>query len=414
MLREVGNPLFAHPIQSYECAEPHINKLPEEIIVRIFSYLPANELDRSRLVCRLWHQIGSENNLWKALFYREFPGEQLCGTDIRLEYNIRHVQIRANIVAKRASISELKDHTALILSGAFSPDGKLLATGSFDGTARIWDIFTNKCLFTLNHRIIFNPRGDVLSTRFSPDGKLLATGCGKGWLRFWNVALGHLEFTLGCHQGAIYSIDFSPDGSQLVSASCDRTVGVWDVKNRKSQFLLAHEFTPFISVAFSSNGKMVAAASKSVHLWNLSTRQSLMTYTPLESPTSVVFSSDSKELIAGIDKRRIEIWNIDLERYIFKHSYINLVCTDFISNISISTNGRYLVSSSLVGTVCFLDMKKRNSPKCLSVIATSAPKHFAIFSPDSRKVAFPADHKVLICDFASQSNDINKTCVFDP
>jgi WD40 repeat protein len=69
--------------------------------------------------------------------------------------------------------------------------------------------------------------GAVNSVQFSPDGKLIASGSLDHTVKIWNVETGNLIETLIGHEGAVNSIMFSPDGSRLISGSSDRKIKVW-------------------------------------------------------------------------------------------------------------------------------------------------------------------------------------------
>ena len=117
----------------------------------------------------------------------------------------------------------LKGHSNAVISVAFSPDGKTLATGSSDNTARVWDLASRQCSATLQGHT-----SCVRSVAFSsPDRNTLATGSNDKTARVWNLASGKCTATLQGHSDTVFSVAFSPDGKTLATGSKDNTARVW-------------------------------------------------------------------------------------------------------------------------------------------------------------------------------------------
>ncbi|PAX52321.1 hypothetical protein CK510_19970 [Brunnivagina elsteri CCALA 953] len=155
-----------------------------------------------------------------------------------------------------------------VSSVAFSPDGKLLATGDSQHEIRLWDAASG------SERLVCKGHTSwVNSVVFSPDGLTLASTSGHGLIKLWDINDAQCIKILQGHTSWINSVKFSPDGKILASAGDDHTLRLWDVYSGKCLRTL-HGHTRYIeSVAFSPDGKTLATGSgdTTIKLWDSST-----------------------------------------------------------------------------------------------------------------------------------------------
>lgn len=168
--------------------------------------------------------------------------------------------------ATGAELITLSGHSDNVHSVAFSPDDKMLASGSWDGTVKLWNVDTGSELATFAEEL-----GPVYSVAFSPDGKLLASGGWDGTIRIWDMITGDYLNTWKGHSGSVYSVAFSPDSRLLASGHSQWKIKLWDVGTGTELTTLSEHSGPVYSVAFSPDGKVLASGSqdKTIKLWDL-------------------------------------------------------------------------------------------------------------------------------------------------
>jgi WD40 repeat protein len=162
----------------------------------------------------------------------------------------------------------LKGHSDWVCSVAFSHDSRLLASGSFDWTVRIWDAATG----TLQQTLEGHSNG-VCSAAFSHDSRLLASGSYDKTVRIWDAATGTLQQTLEGHSCGVNLVAFSHDSRLLASGSDDWTVRIWDAATGTLQQTLEGHSDGVNLVAFSHDSRLLASwsADKTVRIWDAAT-----------------------------------------------------------------------------------------------------------------------------------------------
>jgi diadenosine tetraphosphatase ApaH/serine/threonine PP2A family protein phosphatase len=236
----------------------------------------------------------------------------------------------------------LDDHTDTVLTLAFSADGEVLATGSWDSTVKLWRVSDGSLITSLDDHT-----EPVLTLAFSADGEVLATGSADSTVKLWRVSDGSLITSLDDHTEPVLTLAFSADGEVLATGSADSTVKLWRVSDGSLITSLDDHTEAVLTLAFSADGEVLATGSvdSTVKLWRVSDGSLI---TSLDDHTGSVstlaFSADGEVLATGSWDSTVKLWRVSDGTPITYH-------TGSVSTLAFSADGEVLATGSWDSTV---------------------------------------------------------------
>jgi WD40 repeat protein len=241
-------------------------------------------------------------------------------------------------------IGTLIGHGNSVFSVAINPQGNILASGSKDRTIKLWDLQTNQVIRTWRHK------DGVRAVVFSHDGRILASGSYDGTIKLWEVKSGRLLNTINAHKDGVLAIAFMPDDQIIASGGREDMIKLWEVNSGKLEQTIRADGDRVWAIAFNPDGFLLAAGSgdNSLKIWETKTGHELHNlqghgYWVL----SLAFSQDGRILASGSSDSTIRLWEV--------HSGNQLDILqqhgNSVFSVTFSPDGRFLASASKDETV---------------------------------------------------------------
>ncbi|MBK8418817.1 protein kinase [Candidatus Villigracilis saccharophilus] len=276
----------------------------------------------------------------------------------------------------------------------FNPDGTRLVTESWEtGKVQIWDTSTYQQLQAVQDSDI------CCITTFSPDGKLLVTGSSQGGVKIRDSSTGEVIVLIG--ESIATQVVFSPDGTRIVTAGYDDIVKVWETNNGRIllSFFVRNQIGWVYDIAFSPDGKLIATASTDtnaeygiVQVWDSNTGKKLFGVNDPDitaATYSLAFSPDGKYLAVGYGDNTAKVWDISSMKSQTQPMLTFRGHSGLVWDVAFSPDGSRLATAGFDGIIKLWDVSTGldQGKEITTFFGHTAEVSGIAFSPDERYLA---------------------------
>lgn len=254
---QIKQKITPEPLTSAKTSPSPVDRLPDELMLKIFSLLSPTDIAKTGLVCNRFWQISQDQSIWSFLLKRDF--RDLKPREQPKDHYQQHHRIRTNLLNANYTTTTLQGHTNWIECLQLKK-GKLIS-GSWDNTIKIWNPIAGQCERTLEGH-----KAPIWSLLVTNEGKLISGSFDKT-IKIWDLISGQCERTLEGHQDFIRSLLLTNEG-KLISSSSDSTIKIWDPINGKCERTLKGHSRAITFVMFKK-GKLISASEEGViKIWD--------------------------------------------------------------------------------------------------------------------------------------------------
>jgi len=313
--------------------------------------------------------------------------------------NNNNAEVDGSIEIPTEKATFLRGHESEVFLCAWNPTLDLLASGSGDSTARLWnmnDDSTNANQLVLRHCI---QKGgtevpsnmDVTSLDWNCDGTYLATGSYDGFARIWTTE-GRLASTLGQHKGPIFSLKWNKKGNYILSAGVDKTTIIWDASSGQCNQQFKFHTAPALDVDWQSNTSFASCSTdQCIHVCKLGVNIPIKTFRGHTDEVNAIKWDPQGNLLASCsDDITLKIWSMKQDGCVHDlQSHNKEIYTIKWSPTGPGTNNPnmdlVLASASFDSTVRLWDVERGS---CIFTLTKhTEPVYSVAFSPDGKFLA---------------------------
>lgn len=279
------------------------------------------------------------------------------------------------------ALLSLNQHTAPVYDAGWSPDGHKIATGSADGTVKIWDALSGSVICTYSSSDI------VYSIAWSPDSTEVVSGNGDGTVKTFDAATCASIRTYTGHTSSVMSVAWSHDGKYLASGSNDHSVLIWDVLTGGTL-----KNIPFSDVAASvawAPGKdevAIGAWDRTTQIWDIHAQTPTYETSYPDAVNAVAWSPDGNYVAIGIQNGTVEVRNTATWSVICTYTqHADGVLTYGVLAVAWSPNGKYIASGGYDDTVKIWNPFSSTTPTLMTYTQTDHVSSVS-WSLDGKKI----------------------------
>ncbi|CAF1489120.1 unnamed protein product, partial [Adineta steineri] len=326
--------------------------------------------------------------------------------------NNNNLMMNGSVDIPAHRVTVLRGHESEVFICAWNPTHDLLASGSGDSTARIWNLqgsgreqemVLRHCIRRGDTQVPSNK--DVTSLDWNPSGTQLATGSYDGYARIWSSD-GNLASTLGQHKGPIFALKWNKKGNYILSAGVDRTTIIWDANSGHCEQQFAFHTAPALDVDWQSDVTFASCSTdQKIHVCRLGETKPVKTFHGHQNEVNAIKWDPQGRLLASCsDDMTLKIWTMTKDTPVHNlqahNKEIYTIKWSPTGPNTMNPNATLLLASaSFDSTVRLWDVERGICQSTL--VKHSEPVYSVAFSPDGRLLATGSfDKAIHIWDIA--------------